>query len=58
MRAHARHRARAAGAADEARRPFHSRQPFPDFHTRQAAMLEKKGLSFEERLAVMQGGGE
>jgi hypothetical protein len=35
-----------------------SRQPFPDFHTRQAAMLEKKGMSFEERLAVMQGGGE
>jgi len=30
-------------------------KPFPDFHSRQAAMLEKKGLSFEERLAVMQG---
>ena len=33
-------------------------KPFPDFHSRQAAMLEKKGMSFEERLAVMQGGGE
>ena len=34
---------------------FKPSKPFPDFDARQAAMLERRNLSFEERLAVLQG---
>jgi hypothetical protein len=34
---------------------FKLSKPLPDFHSRQAAMMEKKNMTFEDRLAAMRG---
>lgn len=35
--------------------PYKFSKPLPDFYARQAAALEAKNMSFEERMAAMQG---